>query len=158
MHTPEVAGGGGHHLETCPLQSRSNRLGPDGDVTGLQPQPLVTGGVNPRGGHRLFQRHTVVDDVADDLHNRGDDPVVACTPHRQQGSVVRAEQDGGRNRGGGAATRGASLGTLIRVGNNFLFSGEWWITLFPAMSLEILVLAVNLLGDWLRDALNPKLR
>ena len=51
-----------------------------------------------------------------------------------------------------------SLGTLIRVGNNFLFSGEWWITLFPAMSLVILVLAVNLLGDWLRDALNPKLR
>jgi len=51
-----------------------------------------------------------------------------------------------------------SLGTLIRVGNNFLFSGEWWITLFPALSLVILVLAVNLLGDWLRDALNPKLR
>jgi peptide/nickel transport system permease protein len=51
-----------------------------------------------------------------------------------------------------------SLGTLIRVGNNFLFSGEWWITLFPALSLVVLVLAVNLLGDWLRDALNPKLR
>lgn len=51
-----------------------------------------------------------------------------------------------------------SLGTLIRVGNNYLFSGEWWITLFPAISLVILVLAVNLLGDWLRDALNPKLR
>ncbi len=51
-----------------------------------------------------------------------------------------------------------SLGTLIRVGNNFLFSGEWWITLFPALGLVILVLAVNLLGDWLRDALNPKLR
>ena len=51
-----------------------------------------------------------------------------------------------------------SLGTLIRIGNNFLFSGEWWITLFPACALVILVLAVNLLGDWLRDALNPKLR
>jgi ABC-type dipeptide/oligopeptide/nickel transport system permease subunit len=51
-----------------------------------------------------------------------------------------------------------SLGTLIRVGNNFLFSGEWWITLFPSVALVILVLAVNLLGDWLRDALNPKLR
>ena len=51
-----------------------------------------------------------------------------------------------------------SLGTLIRIGNNFLFSGEWWITLFPALFLVILVLAVNLLGDWLRDALNPKLR
>ena len=51
-----------------------------------------------------------------------------------------------------------SLGTLIRVGNNFLFSGEWWITLFPSAGLVILVLAVNLLGDWLRDVLNPKLR
>lgn len=51
-----------------------------------------------------------------------------------------------------------SLGTLIRVGNNFLFSGEWWITLFPCVALVLLVLAVNLLGDWLRDALNPKLR
>jgi peptide/nickel transport system permease protein len=51
-----------------------------------------------------------------------------------------------------------SLGTLIRIGNNFLFSGEWWITLFPAVALVILVLAVNLLGDWFRDALNPKLR
>jgi peptide/nickel transport system permease protein len=51
-----------------------------------------------------------------------------------------------------------SLGTMIRVGNNYLFSGEWWITLFPCISLVSLVLAVNLLGDWLRDALNPKLR
>jgi peptide/nickel transport system permease protein len=51
-----------------------------------------------------------------------------------------------------------SLGTLIRVGNDFLFSGEWWITIFPGITLAILVLAVNLLGDWLRDALNPKLR
>ncbi len=51
-----------------------------------------------------------------------------------------------------------SLGTLIRVGNDFLFSGEWWITFFPGITLAILVLAVNLLGDWLRDALNPKLR
>ena len=51
-----------------------------------------------------------------------------------------------------------SLGTLIRIGNNFLFSGEWWITIFPGIALAILVLAVNLLGDWLRDALNPKLR
>jgi peptide/nickel transport system permease protein len=51
-----------------------------------------------------------------------------------------------------------SLGTLIRIGNDFLFSGEWWITLFPGAALAILVLSVNLLGDWLRDALNPKLR
>ena len=51
-----------------------------------------------------------------------------------------------------------SLGTLIRVGNDFLFSGEWWITLFPGAALVAMVLAINLLGDWLRDALNPKLR
>lgn len=55
------------------------------------------------------------------------------------------------------ATR-PSLGTLIRVGNDFLFSGEWWITVFPGLALVVLVLSVNLLGDWLRDALNPKLR
>ncbi len=51
-----------------------------------------------------------------------------------------------------------SLGTLIRIGNDFLFSGLWWITIFPGATLVILVLSVNLLGDWLRDALNPKLR
>jgi len=55
------------------------------------------------------------------------------------------------------ATR-PSLGTLIRIGNEFLYSGEWWITLFPGIALVVLVLSVNLLGDWLRDALNPKLR
>ena len=51
-----------------------------------------------------------------------------------------------------------SLGTLIRVGNEYLFSGLWWITFFPAVTLVILVFSVNLLGDWMRDALNPKLR
>lgn len=51
-----------------------------------------------------------------------------------------------------------SLGTLIRVGNEYLFSGEWWITIFPGITLLILALSVNLLGDWLRDALNPRLR
>ena len=51
-----------------------------------------------------------------------------------------------------------SLGTLIRLGNDVLQSGDWWITVFPGATLAALVLAVNLLGDWLRDALNPKLR
>lgn len=51
-----------------------------------------------------------------------------------------------------------SLGTLIRIGQDFLFSGEWWIVIFPGATLAILVLAVNLLGDWLRDVFNPKLR
>ncbi|CAN5278760.1 ABC transporter permease [soil metagenome] len=51
-----------------------------------------------------------------------------------------------------------SLGTLIRVGNDYLFSGEWWITLFPGLMLVLIALSVNLLGDWLRDATNPRLR
>ncbi|WP_420862480.1 ABC transporter permease [Algirhabdus cladophorae] len=60
--------------------------------------------------------------------------------------------------GVGAPPTQPSLGTLIRIGQGFLFSGEWWILLFPAVTLLVLALAVNLLGDWLRDALNPKLR
>ena len=59
--------------------------------------------------------------------------------------------------GVGVPPTSPSLGTLIRVGNDFLFSGEWWITIFPGVMLVLLVLSVNLLGDWLRDALNPKL-
>ena len=51
-----------------------------------------------------------------------------------------------------------SLGSLIRIGNNYLFSGEWWIIAFPGLALAALILAINLLGDWLRDALNPRLR
>jgi len=51
-----------------------------------------------------------------------------------------------------------SLGTLIRIGNNYLFSGEWWVVAFPGFALASLIVAINLVGDWLRDALNPKLR
>jgi peptide/nickel transport system permease protein len=51
-----------------------------------------------------------------------------------------------------------SLGTLIQIGNNYLFAGEWWIVAFPGFALAGLILSINLLGDWLRDALNPKLR
>jgi peptide/nickel transport system permease protein len=51
-----------------------------------------------------------------------------------------------------------SLGTLIRIGNNYLFAGEWWIVAFPGIALAVLIVSINLLGDWLRDALNPKLR
>jgi peptide/nickel transport system permease protein len=51
-----------------------------------------------------------------------------------------------------------SLGTLIQIGNNYLFSGEWWIVAFPGFALAALIISINLLGDWLRDALNPKLR
>jgi peptide/nickel transport system permease protein len=60
--------------------------------------------------------------------------------------------------GVGVPPTSPSLGTLIQVGNNYLFSGEWWITLFPAVMLILIVLSVNLLGDWLRDALNPRLQ
>lgn len=60
--------------------------------------------------------------------------------------------------GVGAPPTSPSLGTLIRVGNDYLFSGEWWITIFPGLMLVLIALSVNLLGDWLRDALNPRLR
>ncbi|MBM2576593.1 ABC transporter permease [Jannaschia sp. Os4] len=60
--------------------------------------------------------------------------------------------------GVGAPPTQPSLGTLIRIGQDYLFSGEWWILFFPAATLLMLALSVNLLGDWLRDALNPRLR
>ncbi|WP_136440474.1 ABC transporter permease [Pacificoceanicola onchidii] len=60
--------------------------------------------------------------------------------------------------GVGAPPTQPSLGTLIRIGQQFLFSGEWWILFFPACTLLVLALSVNLLGDWLRDALNPRLK
>lgn len=60
--------------------------------------------------------------------------------------------------GVGVPPTSPSLGTLIRVGNDYLFSGEWWITIFPGAMLILIALSVNLLGDWLRDALNPRLR
>ncbi len=60
--------------------------------------------------------------------------------------------------GVGAPPTSPSLGTLIRIGNDYLFSGEWWITVFPGLMLILIALSVNLLGDWLRDALNPRLR
>ena len=60
--------------------------------------------------------------------------------------------------GVGAPPTSPSLGTLIRIGNDYLFSGEWWITVFPGLMLIVIALSVNLLGDWLRDAINPRLR
>ncbi|MEM8774639.1 MAG: ABC transporter permease [Pseudomonadota bacterium] len=60
--------------------------------------------------------------------------------------------------GVGAPPTKPSLGTLIRIGQEFMFSGEWWILFFPAITLLALALSINLLGDWLRDAMNPKLR
>ncbi|MBC5765000.1 ABC transporter permease [Ramlibacter albus] len=60
--------------------------------------------------------------------------------------------------GVGVPPTSPSLGTLIGQGNNYLFSGEWWISIFPGIMLIAIALSVNLLGDWLRDALNPRLR
>jgi peptide/nickel transport system permease protein len=60
--------------------------------------------------------------------------------------------------GVGVPVTSPSLGTLIRIGNDYLFSGEWWIALFPGLTLVLIALSANLLGDWLRDALNPRLR
>ena len=60
--------------------------------------------------------------------------------------------------GVGAPPTEPSLGTLIRIGQDYLFSGEWWILAFPAVTLLALALSVNLLGDWLKDTLNPRLK
>ena len=60
--------------------------------------------------------------------------------------------------GVGAPPTEPSLGTLIRIGQDYLFSGEWWILTFPAVTLLALALSVNLLGDWLKDTLNPRLK
>ncbi len=60
--------------------------------------------------------------------------------------------------GVGAPPTTPSLGTMINNGNNFLFSGEWWLVVFPALALVLLCMSVNLIGDWLRDALNPRLQ
>jgi peptide/nickel transport system permease protein len=60
--------------------------------------------------------------------------------------------------GVGVPVTSPSLGTLIRIGNDYLLSGAWWITIFPGAMLVLIALSVNLLGDWLRDALNPRLQ
>jgi len=60
--------------------------------------------------------------------------------------------------GVGVPPTSPSLGSLINSGNQYLFSGEWWMIVFPGLMLVLIALSVNLLGDWLRDALNPRLR
>jgi peptide/nickel transport system permease protein len=60
--------------------------------------------------------------------------------------------------GVGVPPTSPSLGTMINTGNNFLYSGEWWLVIFPGAALILLCMSVNLLGDWLRDALNPRLQ
>ncbi len=60
--------------------------------------------------------------------------------------------------GVGVPANQPSLGTLIRIGTEYMFSGEWWIVIFPSAMLILMVISINLLGDFLRDALNPRIR
>jgi peptide/nickel transport system permease protein len=60
--------------------------------------------------------------------------------------------------GVGVPVNTPSVGTLIRFGYAQLFSGNWWIVVFPSLTLVVLVVSINILGDWLRDELNPRLR
>jgi peptide/nickel transport system permease protein len=60
--------------------------------------------------------------------------------------------------GVGVPSTQPSLGTLVRIGNEFLFSGDWWMSVLPGGLLVSVALSINLLGDWLRDRLNPTMR
>ena len=98
-------------------------------------------------GHRIMRRHV--------LPNVLQPVFVLATLQVAQAIIIEATLS---FLGVGVPPTSPSLGTLVRIGNNYLLSGEWWITLFPGLMLVAISLSVNLLGDWLRDALNPKLR
>ena len=104
---------------------------------------------------RVIGRHPVAILLSHVLPNAMGPVLVIATIHIATAIITEATLS---FLGVGVPATTPSLGTLIRVGNEFLYSGEWWITVFPGAALVILVLSVNLLGDWLRDALNPKLR
>ncbi len=97
--------------------------------------------------HRIMRRHV--------LPNVLGPVLVLATIHIATAIITEATLS---FLGVGVPPTSPSLGTLIRVGQDFLFSGEWWITIFPGAVLVMIALSVNLLGDWLRDALNPRLR
>ena len=98
-------------------------------------------------GHRIMRRHV--------LPNVLGPVLVLATIDVAAAVIIEATLS---FLGVGVPPTSPSLGTLIRVGNDFLFSGEWWIIVWPGLMLMIIALSVNLLGDWLRDALNPRLR
>ena len=104
---------------------------------------------------RVIGRHPLAIMVAHVLPNVTGPVLVIATIHIATAIITEATLS---FLGVGVPPTSPSLGTLIRIGNDFLFSGEWWVTVFPGLALILLVLSVNLLGDWLRDALNPKLR
>ena len=101
-------------------------------------------GVSPL---RIMRRH-VLPNVLGPVLVLGDDPGRGGDPHRGDAVVPRRR-------------RAADVAVARHVdpsGNKLLFSGEWWITIFPGAMLVLIALSINLLGDWLRDALNPRLR
>jgi peptide/nickel transport system permease protein len=104
---------------------------------------------------RVIGRHPLAIMVAHVLPNVTGPVLVIATIHIATAIITEATLS---FLGVGVPPTSPSLGTLIRIGNDYLFSGEWWVTIFPGLALILLVLSVNLLGDWLRDALNPKLR
>jgi peptide/nickel transport system permease protein len=104
---------------------------------------------------RVIGRHPLAIMVAHVLPNVTGPVLVIATIHIATAIITEATLS---FLGVGVPPTNPSLGTLIRIGNDYLFSGEWWVTIFPGLALILLVLSVNLLGDWLRDALNPKLR
>jgi peptide/nickel transport system permease protein len=104
---------------------------------------------------RVIGRHPVAIMVRHVLPNVMGPVLVLATIHIATAIITEATLS---FLGVGVPPTQPSLGTLIRVGNDFMMSGEWWITVFPGVALVVLVLSVNLVGDWLRDALNPKLR
>jgi len=104
---------------------------------------------------RIIGRHPIVIMVAHVLPNVMGPVMVIATINLALAIILEATLS---FLGVGVPSTEPSLGTMIRIGNDFLFSGEWWITLFPGLALALLALSVNLLGDWLRDALNPRLR
>jgi peptide/nickel transport system permease protein len=97
-------------------------------------------------GHRIMWRHV--------LPNVMQPVFVLATLQVAQAIIIEATLS---FLGVGVPPTSPSLGTLVRIGNNYLLSGEWWITLFPGLMLVAISLSINLLGDWLRDALNPRL-
>jgi len=104
---------------------------------------------------RVIGRHPVAIMLRHVLPNATGPVLVIATIHIATAIITEATLS---FLGVGVPPTQPSLGTLVRIGNDFLISGEWWITVFPGLALVVLVLSVNLLGDWLRDALNPKLR
>jgi peptide/nickel transport system permease protein len=128
-------------VELGPVRAHGARLDDGREEQGIRARPRASIGVAPIG---IMRRHL--------LPNVLGPVLVLATINIATAIITEATLS---FLGVGVPATQPSLGTLIRVGNDFLFSGEWWITVFPGAALVIMVLSINLLGDWLRDALNP---